>query len=87
MVTMRAIRVAILECDKPIESLQGRVHSYGQMIQELFEQALEHDEQVSPGVNFRFQSWDIYQTGRLPDPHEIDAVILTGSSKLEERKL
>jgi hypothetical protein len=80
----RALRIAILECDTPLPETKKRFHGYGGVFEFLLRsgaKALDRVD-VDPETSLEFSFWPVEQNpDRYPDPDEIDAVLITGSSE------
>lgn len=74
---VRALRVAVLECDTPIDPVRERYSSYGSMFQSLLETGFEN---LGAAVKLDLTRWDVVAAASFPDPEETDALVLTGSS-------
>jgi hypothetical protein len=73
----RTLRVAVLECDTPIDPVRERYGSYGNLFQTLLETGFET---LGAAVELDVTKWDAVAASRFPDPEETDALVLTGSS-------
>lgn len=76
---MPSIRLAILECDTPVDTVKERYGSYG----DIFER---HLQAAAIRLNCKADSlivskWDVVNGRAYPEPDDIDAVLLTGSRK------
>jgi hypothetical protein len=77
------IRIAILECDTPLEKTRERYGGYGGVFKTLLEAAaddLGRDDLTSKS-GLELSTFDVVSKQEYPDLEKIDAVLLTGSSK------
>lgn len=76
------IRLAILECDTPITSVVERYHGYGGVFKALFDAGVKQDGHSSAEEVIDFSVYQVVENpGVYPDLHNVDGVLLTGSSK------
>lgn len=82
----RPLRIAVLECDTPIESVRAKYGDYGVMFKALFQAAADSLEQRSHPFPPEFSSrdlditaWDVVQAQSYPRLENVDAILLTGS--------
>lgn len=71
-------RLAILECDTPIEVVKNHRGSYGDCFERLLRSSLANGSPRLPQIELKFSKWDAVQS-QFPDLQDIDAVLLTGS--------
>lgn len=74
---MAPLRLAVLECDTPMDVVLERYGRYG----DIFERDLQL---AATRLNCKVDSlvvlkWDVVNTTAYPEPDDIDAVLLTGS--------
>lgn len=75
----RSLRVAVLECDTPIPPVKERLGGYG----DIFEGLLKRGAQAGNSTaEIQVSKWHVVGNPVYPDPNEVDAFLLTGSSKL-----
>jgi hypothetical protein len=77
----RTFRVAVLECDTPIEPvIEGRGR-YGVIFRSLLTRGLEslggHDD-----LQLEVSHWDVVGSQKYPSPGDFDGLLLSGSSML-----
>ncbi|KAH8429912.1 type 1 glutamine amidotransferase [Aspergillus melleus] len=70
-------RIAILECDTPIDPVKDRYGSYGDMFQRLLNTSLASLENTN--TTLELTKWDVVENSVFPDPGDFDALLLTGS--------
>ena len=80
----RALRIAILECDTPQPTTKKRYGSYGGVFDFLLRsgaKALDRAD-IDPEQSLELSFWPVEQDSeKYPDPNEIDAILITGSSE------
>lgn len=82
------IRLAILECDTPIPSVDEKYHGYGGVFKALFNAAAKSEDHASAEDVFDFSVYQVVESpGTYPDLQNIDAVLLTGSSESNQSNL
>jgi hypothetical protein len=74
----RIIRVAILECDTPIDPVKDRYGTYGDFFSRLLTAGLQG--LGAADVELQTTKWDVVNNLIYPEPEEFDALLLTGSS-------
>jgi len=74
------LRIAILECDTPLPSTESRYHGYGGVFTALFKSSAEKLD-LDLETDFQISKWDIVDGTTYPKLEDIDAVLLTGSSR------
>ena len=77
------LRIAVLECDTPIDSINNAYGGYGGVFKELFKQsarALGKPDTLDPENGLEISRWDIVGGDEYPNLDEIDALVMTGSS-------
>jgi len=80
------LRIAVLECDTPLENTNRRYNGYGGVFRALLSasaKALNRPETLDPESGLDISCWDIVNGDEYPKLEEIDAVLLTGSSMWE----
>jgi hypothetical protein len=77
------IRIAILECDTPLEKTRERYGGYGGVFKALLEAAADDlgRDDLSSKSGLELSTFDVVSKQEYPDLEKIDAVLLTGSSK------
>lgn len=79
----RPLRIAILESDTPLPETKAKFGGYGGVFEFLLTQgakALNHPD-LDPDTGFEFSRYQVeLEPEKYPEPSEIDAVLLTGSS-------
>ena len=82
---MRApLRIAILECDTPLTNTNARYHGYGGVFTSLLKasaKALNQPDRLDPEAGLEITKWDVVNGDKYPKLEDVDAVLLTGSSK------
>lgn len=77
------LRIAILECDTPLENTNRRYHGYGGVFRALLTtsaKALNQPDKLDPEAGLDITTWDVVNDDKYPKLEDIDAVLLTGSS-------
>jgi hypothetical protein len=77
------LRIAILECDRPLDKTQEQYGTYGGVFRQLMERAA--DALNHPGLDSKngleISYWAIEKDNEFPNVQDIDAIMLTGSSE------
>jgi GMP synthase-like glutamine amidotransferase len=76
------LRIAILECDTPLEQTQARYGGYGGVFKALLTagaDALGNPDVISSKHGLELSTFDVVNKQEYPDLDKIDAVLLTGS--------
>lgn len=75
------LRIAILECDTPMESIASRYGAYPRIFSTLLNAAA--NQLAYPGLSSKegleLSAWDIVNGDKYPEFENIDAVLITGS--------
>ncbi|KAL9625258.1 MAG: hypothetical protein Q9160_000660 [Pyrenula sp. 1 TL-2023] len=72
-------RIAVLECDTPLENTKAKYGGYGGCFEALLRAGARQLDQVDPVNDLQFTFWDVVSNDEYPKLSEIDAVLLTGS--------
>jgi hypothetical protein len=78
------LRIAILECDTPVPQVKEKYGGYGKVFKALLETAadgLELPDVISSKKGMELSAYDVVTKQEYPDLDNIDAVLMTGSSK------
>jgi hypothetical protein len=78
------LRIAILECDTPLEQTQAQYGGYGGVFKALLLEAadaLGQPDLISSKQGLELSTFDVVNKQEYPDLAKIDAVLLTGSSE------
>lgn len=78
------LRIAILECDTPLEKTKAKYGGYGQVFKQLLDRGA--DKLGHPGLSSKEgMEMKMYHVVNEPDVYpeleDIDAIVLTGSRK------
>ncbi|KAB8237216.1 Aldehyde/histidinol dehydrogenase [Aspergillus alliaceus] len=73
----RIFRVAVLECDTPIDPVKARYGTYGDFFDRLLAPGLKELGVVETEI--QITKWDVVKESVYPKPDEFDALLLTGS--------
>lgn len=87
-------RLAILECDTPIDAIRAKYGSYGDVFEALLLGASASAEDAGAGGDddddalehqaqprLEISKWDVVTAQEYPDPRDVDGVLVTGSRK------
>lgn len=77
------LRIAVLECDTPLDRTRAKYGGYGGLFKVLLEagaDALGQPDVISSKKGMEITWWDVVTAQVYPDLEEIDAILLTGSS-------
>ena len=81
------LRVAILECDTPLDQTRAKYGGYGGVFTALLNagaDALGQPELISSKKGLVLSTFDVVGKQEYPDLETIDAVLLTGSRELRK---
>ncbi|OCL10547.1 class I glutamine amidotransferase-like protein [Glonium stellatum] len=76
------LRIAILECDTPLDKTKAKYKGYGGVFQALLEagaDALGMPGVVSSTGGLEISRWDVVHEQKYPALEDIDAILITGS--------
>ncbi|ORY16792.1 class I glutamine amidotransferase-like protein [Clohesyomyces aquaticus] len=76
------LRIAILECDTPLDQTRAKYGGYGGVFKSLLEAAadgLGQPDVLSSKQGLELSTFDVVNEQKYPDLDKIDAVLLTGS--------
>lgn len=73
-----SLRIAVLECDTPIDPLRERYGTYGDFFERLLRTSLQ--ELGKSETELQISKWDVVNNTNYPDPKQFDALLLSGSS-------
>lgn len=77
------LRVAILECDTPLENANAKYGGYGGVFTALLRasaKALGQPDKLDPETGLEISKWDVVNGEEYPNLEDIDAILMTGSS-------
>ena len=76
------LRIAILECDRPLDKTREQYGRYGGVFRQLLERAA--DALNYPGLDSKngleISYWAVEKDSEFPNLEDIDAIMMTGSS-------
>lgn len=76
------VRVAILECDTPVDSVKEARGTYGDIFRDLLEAGLSaYQSDSSSSIEPTFTKWDVVTAREYPDLLDVDVILLSGSSR------
>jgi hypothetical protein len=78
------LRIAILECDTPVDGVRAKYGGYGGVFKALLSKAadaLQQPDVISSEKGLELSNFDVVNKQEYPDLENIDAVLLTGSSR------
>jgi hypothetical protein len=77
------LRVAILECDTPLDPVVDKYGRYGDIFKALLRTAADSLSQPDfSSKNLELSAYDVVSKQEYPDLENVDAVLLSGSSTL-----
>jgi hypothetical protein len=83
---MPTLRIAILECDTPLDKVLDKYGSYGDIFTVLLQQASkEVTSESGEKVQVECTNYDVVSKQEYPeDLDKVDAILMTGSSKFSK---
>ena len=81
---MAPLRIAVLECDTPLDATRKKYGGYGGVFRALLEagaQELAKERGEEKAVEMEITKFDVVDEERYPSLEDVDAVLLTGSRK------
>ena len=80
----RPLRIAVLECDTPLPNTKKIFQGYGGVFERLLRsgaKALDKAD-LDPETSLEFSFWQVeLNPDKYPDPENVDAILITGSSE------
>ncbi|KAI8664680.1 hypothetical protein LRP88_04347 [Fusarium phalaenopsidis] len=73
---MAPYRIALLECDTPIQAIKDAHGTYGDLLKEVLEEGLNG---VSSSVEPVYTSYDVVGAREYPKLGDVDCILMTGS--------
>ncbi|EDN07986.1 GMP synthase [Histoplasma capsulatum] len=76
------LRIAVLECDTPLDRTKSRYGSYGGVFESLLQASvklLNQSDKINPVTELDISKWDVVESDKYPSLENIDAVLITGS--------
>lgn len=83
----RRLRVAVLECDTPIDSVKARYGTYGDLFNSLLQEGLNSLSDCAANIDLLTSKWNVVENPVYPAIADFDALLLTGSSTLVKTPL
>lgn len=77
---MAPFRVAVLECDTPVQAIRKQHGTYGDIFRDILQEAFK---ELSPprALELQFTKWDVVGRREYPQLDQVDAILLSGSSE------
>jgi hypothetical protein len=76
------LRIAILECDTPVENVDAKYDGYYGVFSLLLRESAKALGSLGPETDFDITRWDVVFKQEYPKLEDVDVILLTGSSKL-----
>ncbi|RAO69754.1 uncharacterized protein BHQ10_005766 [Talaromyces amestolkiae] len=73
------LRIAVLECDTPVDKVKARFGTYGDIFKLLLGTGASTLEGLNAQSHLEITKWDIVNGTDYPNLEDIDAILLTGS--------
>ncbi|KAL2006265.1 hypothetical protein VTN00DRAFT_9919 [Thermoascus crustaceus] len=78
----RPLRIAILECDTPLNNANTKYDGYYGIFSRLLRasaKALGQPDKLDPETGLEISRWDVVNGDKYPNLEDIDAILMTGS--------
>ena len=78
------LRIAVLECDTPLDQTRAKYGGYGGVFKVLLEtgaDALDQPELISSQHGLELSFWNVERDRIFPSLEALDAILLTGSRR------
>lgn len=75
------LRIAVLECDTPVDSVKAKYGKYGDIFETLLRRSAAALGNLNADTDLIVTKWDVVDGTEYPNLDEIDAVLLSGSSR------
>ena len=76
------LRIAILECDTPLDNTRAKYEGYGGVFKQMLERGA--DQLGHPGLSskegLQLKMYNVVEKDVYPNLEDIDAILITGSS-------
>lgn len=79
------LRIAILECDTPLDATRAQFGGYGGVFKQMLDRAadgLQHDG-LSSTSGLDLSVYSVHVEDKYPELDNIDAILITGSSRFD----
>ncbi|PWY96622.1 class I glutamine amidotransferase [Aspergillus sclerotioniger CBS 115572] len=79
---MAPLRIAVLECDTPVEKVNIKYGGYRGVFSLLLREsaaALGQSEKLDPETGLEISGWDVVTAQEYPNLEDVDAIVLSGS--------
>ncbi|PYH42829.1 type 1 glutamine amidotransferase [Aspergillus saccharolyticus JOP 1030-1] len=76
------LRIAILECDTPVDKINAKYGGYRGVFTRLLQEstvALNQPERLDPETGLDISGWDVVTAQEYPNLEDVDAIVLSGS--------
>ncbi|KAF5003544.1 hypothetical protein F66182_16121, partial [Fusarium sp. NRRL 66182] len=73
------LRIAVLECDTPVDKVKAKFGTYGDIFKLLLGASASTLEGLNAQSDLEITKWDIVNGTDYPNLEDIDAILLTGS--------
>lgn len=78
----KTLRLAILECDVPIQPVLAARGTYGDIFEKVLGASIDEHKKRQDNLEIEISKWDVVNGAKYPNVNEIDGMLLTGSSRL-----
>ena len=75
------LRIAILECDTPIDPIKQQYGTYGDVFATLLKKGLAGFPPTESKPSLEVTKWDVVDKKQYPKLEDIDGILMTGSSE------
>ncbi|KAL2361699.1 hypothetical protein RJZ56_005412 [Blastomyces dermatitidis] len=76
------LRIAVLECDVPLDQTKSKYKDYSGVFEDLFcssAKLLNQPDKLDPATGLEISKWDVVEGDKYPNLEDVDAVLITGS--------
>ncbi|EXJ86960.1 hypothetical protein A1O3_03914 [Capronia epimyces CBS 606.96] len=73
------LRIAVLECDTPIDTVRNQYGTYGDIFEAFFQRGVGALKDSGHAVDLEVSKWDVVEAQQYPDMDTVHGILITGS--------